>query len=32
MIQQAFEYEKQHGVNLEEFYQCVANMKTQLVK
>lgn len=32
MIQQAFEYEKEHNVNLGEFYNCVPKMMTPLVK
>ena len=32
MIQQAFEYEKDHSVKLEEFYECIAKMRTPLVK
>ncbi len=32
MIQQAFEYEKEHGVRLNEFYECIEKMKTELIK
>ena len=32
MIQQAFEYEKDHKVNLSEFYGCVPKMTTSLIK
>jgi len=32
MIQQAYEYEKEHKVKLEEFYDCVPKMLTPLVK
>ena len=32
MIQQAFEYEKEHKVNLSEFYGCVPKMMTPLVR
>jgi putative hydrolase of HD superfamily len=32
MIQQAFEYETNYGVDLSEFYKCVPNLKTQEIK
>ena len=32
MIQQAFEYEKTHTVDLSEFYTCIQSMKTEVVK
>jgi hypothetical protein len=32
MVQQAFEYEKEHKVKLAEFYECVPKMKTKLVR
>lgn len=32
MIQQAWVYEQKEGVNLSEFYECVKNFKTDLVK
>jgi putative hydrolases of HD superfamily len=32
MIQQAFEYEKEHNIRLTEFYECISKMRTDLIK